>query len=543
MKIITIYNAHSLMVSSLFKRVAIAVVIVFAAISAHAQVITPGQIDMDYHRMLNLKQDSITLIPHFLDAALYDVPTDLKFDIWGRYSAQNWSGSPDKATIRILPITLQSTWNSAYAKSMNNGAVWTGRGITQEVHAGFQMRYGRLDVTFQPVFTYVQNRYFDLPTNPIFELEYEKSVYSYPFDERIDYVIRYGDKPFFTAYSGQTDISLRLNPVRIGVSTQNTIVGPSHNNPILLSANGPGLPHLYIQSVKPFSTFIGEMHIKQMWGGMRESAYFDTNPDNNWRYFSGLFIGLQPKYFEGLQVGFNRTFMQNGQDFRFISGDPIVTLYRFKSSWEREEVGDPNDAFDQIVSVTARWSIPQIGLEPYFEYARNDFGGGIFGAQPDHSRAYSLGFTKLFDLPEQSVLAMTAEITNTGANITSNARPPGSYYIHSVVDQGHTHLGQIIGSGMGPGGAFGYNFFLRRYNEKGMHGLVMQYMRINDDFYFLYFDDIERHDFEVSFGYRGIIRLSSLELGLNALVSRRPNMNMVKDNNKTQIQLGVSIRY
>src|SRR5690606_15739284 len=106
-----------------------------------------------------------------------------------------------------------------------------------------------------------QNTSFELQHHPFWELDYDKSKYSYQYDSYIDYVIRYGNKPFFRAFLGQTDLSFRLNPVRIGVSTQNIIVGPSHYNPILVSANAAGLPHVYIQPQKPFATILGDMHI------------------------------------------------------------------------------------------------------------------------------------------------------------------------------------------------------------------------------------------------------------------------------------------
>jgi hypothetical protein len=90
-------------------RIGILIFIVLCSYDVKAQVITPGQIDLDYYRMLHLKQDSITLIPHFLDAALYDVPRNLQFDIWGRYQREGigTTASSGKADIRILPVTFR----------------------------------------------------------------------------------------------------------------------------------------------------------------------------------------------------------------------------------------------------------------------------------------------------------------------------------------------------------------------------------------------------------------------------------------------------
>lgn len=533
-----------------------------------SQVVTPGHADYDYLRVLNILQSNKPLFSNYMTMVHYDRSHIVQGDVWGWYaqgrnslsqsssvrrndhdtvhvngSNSGFWGSIEDGTLRWLPISTKTTFNSTYAKSMNNGPLWYGRGLTQEIHAGFQFRKGILDVTFQPVLFYSQNRDFELLRNPIFPLEFEKSEYSYPLEALVDYVIRYGDSPFVKFHPGQSDVSLRAGKFRVGVSTQNMVVGPSWYNPILMSMNAPGFPHLYFSSREPISTRMGHVEFRQVWGGLRESAYFDDDSGNDWRYFAGLYLGIEPNFAPGLHVGINRTFIQQGRQFNILSKDPIVTLLRFRSEIVIEDnTTDLNDDFDQLASVTGRWTFPETGFEAHFEFAINDFGGGIFGPQPDHSRAYTVGFTKLFERNGPGILAVTGEITNTAVSRTGMVRPPGSYYVHMEIEQGYTHLGQILGSGMGPAGALGWSLFVRNYNERGMKGLFAGFQRINDDFYFLYFDNKDQHDFEHTIAWHQVWNMQRMQIQLQAGYSRRSNMNMVRGNNVNQIQISFGIR-
>lgn len=493
-----------------------------------AQVQTPGTLHYDHDRILRISGD----LPAYSAA----------FESTIEYMNSDDSTRQENS-ITLSDALFKTSFRSAYGRSMNDGPLWYGRGFTHELHAGFQYSRGILDVTFQPVVFYSQNRDFELQQNPIFELEYDKSPYSYQFDALIDYVIRYGDKPIVMFHPGQSDISLRLKHFRTGLSTQNMSVGPSWYNPILLSTNAPGFPHLYFQTRKPLRIPYFDIGFKQVWGALQESEYFDENLDNNWRYFSGLFVELNPRFVPGLQLGFNRTFIQRGQDFKLISGDPFVTLYRFKAQPGIDDVSlDLNDAFDQIAAVTGRWRHPSAGFEAYFEFAINDFGGSFFGSHPDHARAYNLGVTQIFPSKDASTYALTFELTNTAMSKTGFVRPPGSYYIHMSIEQGYTNGGQILGSGMGPAGALGYNLFFRKYTDTTLHGIHVEYKRIDDDFYFLYFDDKDRHDFELGATYRAVLAMSGYNLGLDVGYARRKNMNMVPGNHQNQFMVGLSIQ-
>lgn len=507
-----------------------------------AQVITPGSDQYDYMRLLQLRQDSIPLYYNHFDFIRYDAPDEVQNDWWGLYDNRL-----DGDGIRRLPVYTRFTFNSAYDRSRNNGPLWYGRGITQELHAGFQARYGVLNITVQPVVYYSQNRAFDLGSFPIGEDWWSerppRSEFAYPYEYNIDYVQRFGDRPFVRLHPGQSDINIHVWNFRAGISSQNMQLGQSWYSTITMGANAPGVLHAYIQNPRAFYLWLGYLELKQTWGIARESGYFDAVGGNNLRYFTSISGGWVVHYLPGLQLGFNRVFMKRGQDFDPFSADWLATLHHFNSDINVAEDGFKfNDDYFQMTSITGRWTFPDVNFEAYFEYIRNDFGGGPFGPTPEHSRAYTLGITSFYPFNDWSLMALTAEISTNGSTRTEQIRSPASYYTHSIVEHGFTNDGQLMGSYIGPGGT-AFNIFMRYYSPKGMHGFTIDYLRRDEDLFFRYPDLFGDVDHEYTLGYRGVIRRNAGDIGIAALRTWRKNMHMIAGNHVNQYTLSVSLTF
>lgn len=533
--------------------------LLMASTFVQAQVITPGSDQYDYLRILQLRQDSIPLYYNHFDFIRYDAPDDIRRDWWGLFDNRLQGNG-----VRMLPVYTRMTYNSAYDRSRNNGALWYGRGITQELHGGFQARYGVLNITMQPVIYYAQNRSFETGRFPFADDWWAdlppRSEFAYPYEYNIDYVQRFGDRPFVRLHPGQSDINIHVQNVRFGVSTQNMQLGQSMYSTLTMGPNAPGLLHAYVQNPRPIYLWIGHGEFKQTWGIARESGYFDAIGENNLRYFTSISAGWVVHYLPGLQLGFNRVFMKRGSEFNPLSADWLATLHHFNSGINVDEDGfEFNDDYFQMTSITGRWTFPEVNFEAYFEYVRNDFGGGPFGPTPEHSRAYTLGMTALYPFHEYSFLALTAEISTNGSTRTEAIRSPASYYIHSIVEHGFTNEGQLMGSYIGPGGT-AFNVFLRHYSPRGMHGFTIDYLRRDEDIFFRYpglFGDI---DHEFTLGYRGVIQRNrggvgstnrqgllrqprGGDIGIAVLRTWRKNMHMVAGNHVNQYTLSVSLTF
>jgi hypothetical protein len=87
-------------------------------------------------------------------------------------------------------------------------------------------------------------------------------------------------------------------------------------------------------------------------------------------------------------------------------------------------LGDGSDPDNQIMTAFARWQFPEAGFEVYGEYGRNDHyqNRRDLRLQPDHARAYMMGFIKVFEVSQNRLLAINAEVTQIEDMRSSIAR-------------------------------------------------------------------------------------------------------------------------
>src|SRR5262249_21842938 len=99
---------------------------------------------------------------------------------------------------------------------------------------------------------------------------------------------------------------------------------------------------------------------------------------------------------------------------------------------------------------------PGAGAEVYGEFYREDFSADIIDliTEPDHAAAYMFGFQRTWRLAPQRMAVFRAEVLNSRVSHLNNVRAEAPFYLNSGIVQGHTQLGQVLGSaGMHGGGA------------------------------------------------------------------------------------------
>jgi hypothetical protein len=96
---------------------------------------------------------------------------------------------------------------------------------------------------------------------------------------------------------------------------------------------------------------------------------------------------------------------------------------------------------------------PNSHAEFYFEYGWNDHSANTrdFFLDPEHSSAYIVGGKKLVPLRKQRWLEFAGEITQLAQSPDYIVRNAGNWYEHSIITQGLTHHGQLLGAGSGMG--------------------------------------------------------------------------------------------
>ncbi len=386
--------------------------------------------------------------------------------------------------------------NDEYARGYNDGPVWKGHGFTLELHSGFSGRLGNLSYTFNPTIFYAHNEPFR-----ILNLQANTSEFGYSFSNRIDWVQRYGADPLLKFHPGQSELRLDIGKFVTSVGTQNYSLGPSVFNPILMSRQGGGFPHMRF-GVKPTylsaKENIAKVEANLMFGLLKESDYFDNDSENDNRYFNSLFLAITPSFLPELTIGFNKVLYKQT---RFFEGtDAFSTLFIVDDGILNGDTLSPNDAFDQMASLSLEWNFREVGFRAYAEFAKNDFtSDGMLrptAVEPEHSRGYTIGFEKSLQNKKGTDFILSYEHTNLSIGHTE-WRPTPPFYAHNINQQGYTQDGQIIGAGIGPGG--NSDHLGLRMNKENISGfLLLQRIEKDRDYFVNQVRNANLHDIEYS---------------------------------------------
>ncbi|HEX6924116.1 MAG TPA: capsule assembly Wzi family protein [Longimicrobiaceae bacterium] len=346
-------------------------------------------------------------------------------------------------------------FNSAFPYGGNDGAVWSGRGITTAVEGGAWARVGPLSLVLAPVAFIAQNREFELhPASLSGERRFNDAREG---GSGIDLPQRFGEGSYSRISPGQSTVRLDLGPVAVAASTANQYWGPAESNPLILGNNAEGYPHFLLGTSRPLNVGIGLVHGRMVWGRLEQSDYSPMPDPDALRFMSG-FVGLfRPRGVPGLEIGMSRFFHSPWPEGGFSLDDFTKPLEGFLKVNVRGDEGstDNSDADNQLASVFMRWALPRIGFEAYAEYAREDHNWDFrdFMLEPDHDAAYLLGFRRVWAGDGRHWTVLRGEVMNAEVSHLFRVRTQTRFYRHGRMRQGHTFEGQILGSQHGYGGA------------------------------------------------------------------------------------------
>ena len=467
----------------------------------------------------------------------------------------------------VIPAEADVAWNSDIPFSLNDGALWAGRGISAQVTAGVRLAAGPVALVLAPQLTWSENRDFDIvPQDSL-----GRSVFLPPWyagDLTVDLPIRFGDRPVAMLGPGQSSLTVTAGPVAFGGATENQWWGPGIHTAVVMSNNAEGFPHAFLRTSRPLRTRLGAFEGKWIVGGLSESLYFDDDPSNDFRSLSGVAATFRPAGVPDLTMGVSRV-VYLGIDQRSDLARRAFDVFRH---WERPQVvreaipsvgstepdsvrvGLANPDFDQILSVFARWIFPRSGLEVYGEWARLELPASVTEMlnQPGHSQGYTLGAQWARPLAGRAVFRMQTEFSYLEESSTFNNRPVLSYYVGNATAQGYTHRGQTVGAATGPGSSS--QWLAGDYLAPGWRlGVFGGRVRWENDVYgtsFTRFAEVG-HDVSVLGGLRGGIRLPGVDVFAEVAREVRYNYlfqgpldnpfgNGAVDINNTIVRLGVT---
>jgi hypothetical protein len=476
-----------------------------------------------------------------LDAALSNVRDPAH--PWGLH----WSGSrklelgSGMGAVASDP-GVRTFFNSAFPDGQNDGAVWQGRGLTVAADAGATLTLGPLSLTAHPMVLWGQNRDFALADVRLSGLP----SYAYPW-QLIDAPQRFGPDPFVTVDPGDSSIRLDVRGVSLGFGTEGLWWGPAIRNAILMSNNAGGFPHAFLATRGPVGVRIGTLEAQWIFGRLGLSDWFDPTFVDRGRYLTGAVVAFTPRGSEGLTLGAARVFYELWPESK-LGIDRVTLVFQGVSKDAISEEYGGDDVRDQLFSAFARWALPQSGFEIWAEWARNDHGRNKrdYFLEPEHSQAYTLGFRKVGRRDGGHLVAVQGEVTNLGQSRTYALRATPTYYAHHVVIPGYTQRGQVLGGGLGPGGASQY-LGADLYAPWGRAGLFIQRrVHDNDAYYGLahtFGDPLCCHHVSLDLGGRGTFWIGSVELDGQGTLTKDFNRYFIRLNDLWNANLQVSARW
>ncbi len=344
--------------------------------------------------------------------------------------------------------TASARLNSTFPFGYNDGPIWAGKGMTLAVQAGVALRWGVFSLTVAPMAFVAQNAAFALqPNGETGRLAYGNGVIPYA----IDRPQRFGATPYRRLDPGQSTARVEWGGLAAGLSTANQYWGPATTFPIILGNNAAGFPHAFAGTAHPVDLWLLRLHARLIWGRLTQSAFSPETASAGVRYATGLDVNLSSRWLPGLEVGVTR-FSHQPWPVGGLRASDLLNVLRVQE--KANEVGAVHDY--QLASAYFRWVLPHSGFEVYGEYGREDYNLDLrdFVQEPDHVGGYTIGFRKVMRRAGDRLLAVRAELQNLQINSLAQGRGTPPFYIHEgSPEQGHTQLGQVLGSEAGEGGA------------------------------------------------------------------------------------------
>ena len=366
-------------------------------------------------------------------------------------SSHPWAARYDFAarpSFRWVSPATNARINTTFPFGYNDGPVWAGRGVTLDVQAGFAARRGVFSLMFAPMAFVAQNAGFQLRANgQTGNLAYGDATHW----SELDRPQRFGNRIYARLDPGQSTLRLDWHAVAAGVTTANQYWGPATEFPIMLGNNAAGFAHVFLGSTRPVDLWLVQIHGRLIWGRLGQSAYSPETAADGVRFATGIVLDFTSRWVPGLELGVTR-FSHRPWPAGGPSLDDLFHILRGSTAGTRNAFAGDN----QLATAFFRWVLPHSGFEVYGEYGRDDYNVNVrdFIEEPDYSGGYTLGFRKVTRRAGGRLLAVRAEVQNLQLSRLAQGRGGVPFYIHSGdVRQGHTQLGQLLGSEAGLGGA------------------------------------------------------------------------------------------
>lgn len=427
------------------------------------------------------KTNSFTLRPVLGDSLIY--PYSEKF-------------INSEISIKLSPVINTTRVSTKRPYGWGDNGMISNPGFQTYFSGGLNVKWKFLNFDFRPELVVAQNKGFETKLDQFSESEIRSKFFFWNYG---DFPEKVGKSWVINPWWGQSKFTLEYGAFEIGAATENIWWGPGQFNALTFSNNAEGFPHLTINTTKPAKTFLGNFETQLIIGQLRNSGFApsqfsDLNDlyfapfSGDWRYLNALMLSYNPKWIPNLFVGFTRTFQQYSESM----GNGFLDYFPVFNGVTKDQYGfdKDGDGQDQQITVFGRYVISSTKSEFYFEFGRRDhsLNWREFILNPEHARAYVLGFVQLFDLPSTSkLLQVRGEMTQQQESVNRYIRYNGlggslTWHTHGLA-RGFVQNGQPLGVGIGVGSNVQTLEFALVENMDKI-GIQLERLANNQDFYY-----------------------------------------------------------
>ncbi|MEB2778403.1 capsule assembly Wzi family protein [Algoriphagus sp. D3-2-R+10] len=410
----------------------------------------------------------------------------------------------NQLSIKISPFINTTRISSKRPYGWGDNGMIPNPGFQTYFSGGVEAKYKFINLTFRPEIVVAQNKGFLTHLDQFTEAQLRSKFFIWNWG---DFPEKFGDGWVLNPWWGQSKLTFQYGSFEIGASTQNIWWGSGQWNSLTFSNNSQGFPHITFNTIKPVKTFIGNFETQLIIGqlknsGLAPSQYPNLNEkyftpfSGDWRYLNALMVSYNPKWIPNLYVGFARTFQvyNNARGDTFYDWLPVFEAFQKEKFFDSgHSVGYDGWGQDQQMVIFGRYLIPKAKAEIYFEYGRRDhaYNWREFILNPEHARAYILGFNKLFDSPlPNKLFQIRGEMTHQQESVNRYIRHGGlgglggglSWHTHNPA-RGFVQNGQPLGVGIGVGSNV-QTLEFSLVEDMDKIGFVVERLVNNQDFYY-----------------------------------------------------------
>ncbi|WP_226389694.1 capsule assembly Wzi family protein [Penaeicola halotolerans] len=448
-------------------------------------------------------------------------------------SEQKWSNK--WLDIRLLPVSMRSSFNTNFPTSINDGAFRADGGLQKSLTGGVYLSKGNWSLQLMPELVFHENKNYDAFPEEHFDVIWERRYYYW---NRIDQPERFGNQAELRMLLGQSALKYTFdNDISLGISTQNLWWGPAKRNALVMSNQAEGFLHFSAQTEKPILTKIGRFEGQFIAGQLGNSNQLppDTARTNQgyqlyvpkrdqWRYVSGINLAYQPKWLEGLTLGYNKLTQLYADEIRGAA-DLIPFFNGSMSTGVAANTNRPRS--QQMSSMYMRWLLQEAKAEFYLSYGTKGPSRSFreFIENPTLDRAFTGGVAKIYPVKNNSFVKVEMEASFLGQNTRGEIRSGDSWYVDNYIRQGFTHKGEVLGAGIG-GGANAQFLGVTWFKGLDQVGLTIERRLHDNDFYYYAFEDsrdFRRFWVDLNIGLRGSKQLGQVLLSADILFTNAIN--------------------